>query len=66
MRTKNNYKETKPFESTHWQQSPSMFGTANRRWNTYSLIGFDPKAVSEILEVDESHIPEMLLIVDYR
>jgi hypothetical protein len=45
---------------------PPMFGTANRDWDTYSLTGFDPKAVSKILEVDESHIPEMLLIVNYR
>ena len=66
MRTKNNYKETKLFEAPHWQQFPPMFGTDNRGWDSYSLTGFDPKAVSIILEVDKSHIPQILLIVDYR
>lgn len=43
-----------------------MFGAVNRGWDTCPLIGFDPKAVSNILELDESHIPVMLLTLGYR
>jgi len=43
-----------------------MFGAVNRGWDTCPMIGFDPKAVSKILEFDESHIPVMLLTLGYR
>ncbi len=43
-----------------------MFGAVNRGWDTCPMIGFDPKAVSRILELDASHIPVMLLTLGYR
>ena len=43
-----------------------MFGAVNRGWDTCPMIGFDPEAVSKILELDESHIPVMLLTLGYR
>ncbi len=43
-----------------------MFGAVNRGWDTCPMIGFDPEAVSQILELDESHIPVMLLTLGYR
>ncbi len=43
-----------------------MFGAVNRGWDTCPMIGFDPIAVSKILELDKSHIPVMLLTLGYR
>ncbi len=43
-----------------------MFGAVNRGWDTCPMIGFDPRAVSKILELDASHIPVMLLTLGYR
>ncbi len=43
-----------------------MYGAVNRGWDTCPLIGFDPEAVSKILELDASHIPVMLLTLGYR
>jgi nitroreductase len=43
-----------------------MLGAVNRGWDTCPMIGFDPEAVSKILELDESHIPVMLLTLGYR
>lgn len=43
-----------------------MFGAVNRGWDTCPMIGFDPVAVSKILELNASHIPVMLLTLGYR
>lgn len=43
-----------------------MFGAVNRGWDTCPMIGFEPEAISQILELDESHIPVMLLTLGYR
>lgn len=43
-----------------------MFGAVNRGWDTCPMIGFDPGAVSKILELDATHIPVMLLTLGYR
>ncbi len=43
-----------------------MFGAVNRGWDTCPMIGFEPEAISKILELDESHIPVMLLTLGYR
>ena len=43
-----------------------MFGAVTRGWDTCPMIGFDPDAVSKILELDDSHIPVMLLTLGFR
>lgn len=43
-----------------------MYGAVNRGWDTCPMIGFDPVAVSKILELDASHIPVMLLALGHR
>lgn len=43
-----------------------MYGATNRGWDTCPMIGFDPQAVSKIIELDALHIPVMLLALGYR
>jgi nitroreductase len=43
-----------------------MYGAVNSGWDTCPMIGFDPEAVSKILELDSNHIPVMLLTLGYK
>lgn len=43
-----------------------MLAAHNRGWATVPLIGFDPEAVSKLVNLDSNYIPVMLMTVGFK
>jgi putative NAD(P)H nitroreductase len=43
-----------------------MLAAHNRGWATVPMIGFDPNAVSKLLNLQPNYIPVMLMAVGFR
>jgi nitroreductase len=43
-----------------------MLGAQNRGWSTVPMIGFDPEAVSQLVNLKSNYIPVMMMAVGFK